>query len=355
MANSPLEVQMLIMEWVYRLSQSKKIDYATLRACALVCHAWTPTAQRLLFRRVPHAQSTDSRQNPDAIPLLIRTLRNNPYLSTAVRSISIKVDIDEVTSELSDGVALLELCPHVQGIEIEDFMNTDVMYPALEARLRAIQLHPVFLYPYGRPSFVALLLRTWPNLRVLHVIGWVNDALPPISATGTLQALIFLEWECIEWLLPPGNDFTALRDLELIEPFWHDDGWQQLQITSVLSRLYTLRVSGLFPPQEFLEHLKDLESLTFTDLPQEDITLPPRLRYVGYHRDVWDSNTDGSMECMIAALRPLAHLQLVTTTRGATEAQIKALAEVCRDRAVALEIRQTTRDFPYPRWDIDWI
>ncbi|KAI0039634.1 hypothetical protein FA95DRAFT_1002214 [Auriscalpium vulgare] len=351
MANTPLEVQMLIIEWVYRLSQSKTVDYATLCACAMVCRAWTYTAQRLLFRRVPRARTNTN--TPRSIPLLIRTLRTTPRLSAAVHSIVLNFRSNKSTSAFSDDVALLELCPQVQGIWITDRTDSKEVYPALEARLRALQLNPVFLHSYGQPSFIALLLRTWPNLRALDVDGCNIDQLTPISGTKALHALTIFELDSLAWLLSPQNDFAALRDLELINLLWYDAAWKELHISGVLPQLRTLRVEGSFPPQQFLERLERLESLVFTDLPTEDAAFPPSLRHAGYHgRDT--SQTDG-MDRTVAALGTLANLQLVTTTRRAPKVQIKALESVCRDRGVELEIRQRPEDFPCPRWDVDWI
>ncbi|KAI0046245.1 hypothetical protein FA95DRAFT_1607040 [Auriscalpium vulgare] len=350
MANTPLEVQILIIEWAYRLSQSKTVDCATLCACALVCRAWTPTAQRLLFRRIPqHAH------NGHKIKSLIRTLLTTPRLSAAVRSVDLTVNSDNSTSNFGDDVALLKVCPQVQGISIKQYMTGEDrrdMYPALESCLRALQLQPVFLCPYGSPSFVALLLRTWPNLRALDVDGCdIDDALTPISGTGALQALTLDKPDFLDWSLSPNNDFAALRDLELIKPCWNNAAWQQLHI--VLPELHTLRLTGFFPPQAYLDRLERLENFIFTDLPLEDVAFPPGLRHVGYH--AWKTNTTAAMDCTVAALGALANLQLITTTRRATKVQIKALESVCRDRGVELEIRQTPEDFPNPRWDVDWI
>ncbi|KAI0044454.1 hypothetical protein FA95DRAFT_1608510 [Auriscalpium vulgare] len=355
MANTPLEVQILIIEWVYRLSQSRAVDHRTLRACALVCHAWTPTAQRLLFRRVPYASHFYAMNGGATITRLIRTLRTCPHLSAAVRYISLEVDMVEEASKRSDGLTLLELCPQVQGIDIADHISTDTMYPALEARLRAMELHPVLLYPSGSSSFVALLLRTWPNLRVLRLEDEANEALPPISVTGALQVLSIFDLHSNGWLSSPENDFTALRHLELIATSWHDARWDQLLISAMIRQLLSLRVVGHFPPQDFLGRLEHLESLAFSTLPRQDIVLPKSLRHVGFHRGAYDTSPNDAMDFVVAALRPLANLQLVTTTRLATEAHIKALEEICRDRAVVLEVRQKPEDFPNPRYDVDWI
>ncbi|KAI0039604.1 hypothetical protein FA95DRAFT_1612435 [Auriscalpium vulgare] len=353
MANTPLEVEMLIIEWVYRLSQARTVDYTTLYACALVCRAWTPTAQRLLFRRMPRLGIAGR-----VAPSVIRILRTNPHLAAAVRSVSLEVAMDEATSTFSDDVALLELCPQVQGIHIVDNQMEPSMYPAVESRLRAIQVHPVFLYPRhgGWPDFFPVLLRVWPNIRVLDLDDFRNESLPPISTPGGLQALRLASVTDISWELSPGNDFTALRDLELGfgDWGWRNAWWRRPDISRVLSRLHTLRLGGYFPPQEFLEQLGGLESLCFRELPREDIVLPPRLRHVGY-RDWRPCPVDHAIDYVVAALHPLANLQVVSAPRCVAKAHIKALEEFCQNRGVVLDVREDPRDFPNPRYDVDWI
>ncbi|KAI0049162.1 hypothetical protein FA95DRAFT_1604690 [Auriscalpium vulgare] len=356
MAKLPLEVQILIIECVYRLSQAEAVDYATLCACALVCRAWTPIAQRLLFRRVPFAKTyPDGR---DKLPLLLRTLRTSPHLAAAVRSIFLSMFLANATSDISADVELLELCPHIQKVWVQDLLE-DYMFSALEARLRAIQLRPVVLRVWGEPSFLGLFLSAWPNIRVLDVRGAtlsdIPDALPPISASGSLQALSIND---MAWALVPKNDFTALRDLELMLPAWHEAWWiEQLHRSNLLRGIHTLRIMGSFPPQDVLERIARLESLVFDKLPEEDVVLPRSLRHAGYHPQCKSPGPERVKVAsyVVAGLRALADLKLVSSTRLAQPAQLAALEEVCRDRGVEFQTYRTHYHFPNPRWDVDWI
>ncbi|KAI0041759.1 hypothetical protein FA95DRAFT_1565033, partial [Auriscalpium vulgare] len=346
MARLPLEVQILIIECVYRLSQAEAVDYAALRACALVCRAWTPIAQRLLFRRVPSANlKTD---NLDALPLLLRTLRTSPHLSAAVRSARLAMCHANITAD----VELLNLCPHIQNVWVEDLLEDYSMFPALETRLCTIPLRSVALRAWGEPSFVGLFLSAWPSIRALELDGQSildpRDTLPPISASGALQVLTLNE-DDVPWALAQENNFTALRDLQLLDPAWYEDGWmEQLHRSDILRGIHTLRVEGVFPPQDVLERIGQLKSLVFELLPKEDFVLPQSLRHVGYHP--WDAEVVVASHA-VAALCALADLKLVTATRFARPKHLVALEEVCRDRGVEFETYRTPHHFPNPRWD----
>ncbi|KAI0037729.1 hypothetical protein FA95DRAFT_1568070 [Auriscalpium vulgare] len=204
------------------------------------------------------------------------------------------------------------------------------------------------------------LVCLWPDLRSLDLsVGgtWWSD--PPdelISASGALQTLS-LKAEDIAWVLLPKNDFTALRDLELLYPTWYESGWiEQLHRSDLLRGIHTLRVvQGSFPPQDVLERTARLESLVFHELPREDIVLPRSLRHVGYHP--WHTHHEAKRVASyaVAALRALPDLKLVTATRLAGPAQLAALEEVCCDRGVEFVTYRSPRHFPNPRWDVDWI
>ncbi|KAI0039313.1 hypothetical protein FA95DRAFT_1035792 [Auriscalpium vulgare] len=87
MSQLPFDLHVLFIEWVYRHSQADMTDYATLAACALVCRAWTPVAQRLLYRRLPGKFFVGKER-------LIDTIRRNPALGTHVR----RSPIDDLVS-----------------------------------------------------------------------------------------------------------------------------------------------------------------------------------------------------------------------------------------------------------------
>ncbi|KAI0047432.1 hypothetical protein FA95DRAFT_1559150 [Auriscalpium vulgare] len=364
MANTPLDVQLLIIEWIYRLSQSMYVDYATLRACALVCRAWTSTAQCLLFRRLVSPYPVFDDHTISLILRILRTLRARPHLSAHVRSVAISLMStvpDHSAYNISVAVALLELCPHVQGIYVQDYLNYNSIPPELEARLRAIPLQPTFLQVIGEHSFVSVLRQIWPSLRVLDLTdasgscleGAADGTAPPISMPGALQALS-LDTRNMAWLLAPNNDRAALRHLALRYTSWPDVSWdQQPYALDILHGIHTLSLQGS-PPPHVLEHLAHLESLVFDCLPQGRTALPQSLRHVGYHP--WNSPWEKTLSTgfAVAALRALANLQLVTVTRCMSAVQMTRFEELSRDRGVEFVIYQDRHYFPTLQ-DVDWI
>ncbi|KAI0041758.1 hypothetical protein FA95DRAFT_1598804 [Auriscalpium vulgare] len=349
MANIPLELQLHIIESIYQMSQWKAVDYTSLRACALVCSAWTPTAQRLLFRRVPSPAIPFDRDRLDTIPLLIRTLRAKPQLSANVRSIygTLWSTLPDVTdSDMAAQVALLELCTDVEGISLVDPVVSTALPPALEARLRAIALHPTSLrVQAGDPVFVGRLARMWPSLCALDLGTTTHDF---DAAEVEEEEEDGAHHGANVWLPPPRINPTGLRDVQLRYPAWHDPWCLHLRTSGLLHGIRTLRIQGSFPPQDVLDRVAQLDSLVFSQLPQEDIVLPQRLQQVGYHPrfTVWEQEVDTFF--VIAALRVLENLQLVTAARVASSAQLEALEEVCRDRGVEFEVYHDPQQLPAP-------
>ncbi|KAI0045465.1 hypothetical protein FA95DRAFT_123791 [Auriscalpium vulgare] len=187
----PLEVQLMVVEWVYRSSQHGTIDYPTLRACALVCRSWTPVAQRLLFRRVPvpkpYAEVYDIPKI--TIDRLLRTLRAAPYLAAHVRSLicnsAAESNADaEQDSDFGDGdVAVLALCTDVASIIFLESVS-----PALVSHLPTLSVRPVFIYVFGETSLVNRVIDIWPSVRVLDVDGWHAGSIS-LHVPSAIQAL----------------------------------------------------------------------------------------------------------------------------------------------------------------------
>ncbi|KAI0046748.1 hypothetical protein FA95DRAFT_1606640 [Auriscalpium vulgare] len=173
----PLDVNVLIIDWVFRLSQHAMIDYPTLHACALVCRAWTPSAQRLLFRRI---LSTSLHYRYCDVQLLVRTLETRPHLAAHVRFIRVAWPLHPpVYGTIC--LRLLELCPHVQGISLWDWQYYNEPVSAeLDARWRAIQLRPVLLEVFSTDSSINAVVQMCRGVRTLILrAGYSGDALPP--------------------------------------------------------------------------------------------------------------------------------------------------------------------------------
>ncbi|KAI0037828.1 hypothetical protein FA95DRAFT_1366873 [Auriscalpium vulgare] len=366
MAKVPLDVQIMFVEWVYRLSQHDEIDYATLRVCALVCKAWTSTAQRLLLR-CPFLVS--SNEVTDRAVLLLRTLRDRPSLATHILTIQIDFGYIDETDLDNPQFTLLELCPGVQRIDVySGFSQSERLWkPALGARLRSIGLRPVVLCAGGDEEAIPKTIEMWPSVRVLDFALWETELSDadidpvhwPIRDLSSVEVMA-LYGSAIP-LIPLDIDLPALRDMELGCLIWADDYLhRRLFGTDMLSRIHTLRISGPFPPSEIFEHIECLKNLVFNELPESDADIlgfPKTLRRVGY---LLKDNVLGRLERakdaepFVSALRTLPELQHVSATRVSSPSQLTMLNEVCRERGVEFEMFENAIHVWRPQ-DIHWI
>ncbi|KAI0046735.1 hypothetical protein FA95DRAFT_1679551 [Auriscalpium vulgare] len=344
----PLDIQLLLIEWILRLSQSTIIDYTTLRACALVCRAWTPTAQRLLFRRIQREPLQYCHYN---IHLLVPTLCTRPHLATHVRSILIAWP-PYPASYAADCLRLLELCPHVERISFFDSEGHGKALSAeLDAHMHAIQLRPVVL----ETSFLdehtcRSLVNMCSGARVLILNDGYAHPLP-----ATVEALQILA-DDPQHCLPLAQPLPALRSLTVICPAWSDTVLcGHLTSAGILPQLRTLQISGAFPPAEILAQLGQLRTFVVDELPKAPpIALPAPLRHFGYH--IWAAEPGVLVlaELVVNPLRALPDLQLVTVTRRIEQHVRAALEGMCRDRGVDFGVYALPSSFQEPR-NIDWI
>ncbi|KAI0037794.1 hypothetical protein FA95DRAFT_1613874, partial [Auriscalpium vulgare] len=315
----PLDVHTIIMEWIFRLSQAEKlIDRTTLRACALVCRAWTPIAQRLLFRRIRCTQMHYPECN---IRLLAHTLESCPHLAAYVRYIDLAWP-SYPPHYGSICLRLLELCHNIEGISFRGCdQNNKALSADLDARLRTIQPRPVFLVLVNMSKTICRTIATmFPGARVLvfndapyeYDDYHDEDPLPP-----TVEALEFLELNHLSCSLLAGP-LPALRHLCLLHPWWyHKQRYKQLISTDILPQLELLHVMNDFVPPEVLEQLIRLKTLVVGELPEQHVTLPPPLRHA-------------RAELAVDPLRLLPELQLVTVSRNVTMNVQTALEAMCR-------------------------
>ncbi|KAI0037796.1 hypothetical protein FA95DRAFT_1613876 [Auriscalpium vulgare] len=343
----PLDVQIIVIEWVFRSSQHRaapSIDYPTLHACALVCRAWTPVAQRLLYRRI---RCTHLQHPHCDIELLVRALCARPHLAAHVRSIAVAwPSHPRVYASLC--LRLLELCRHVEGISFcESVSNNKALTAASDARMRAIRLRPVVLEVVGlRARIGRTIVRMFPSARTIVLSRGYEDPLP--AASEALEILA----DCTPFCLSHARPLPVLRYLCLIHPYWEDKALQEHIIsTGLLPQLQSLQIKGEFPPTEVLEHLVQLRTLVVDHLPVNSVTLLPSLRHVGYHTRGELAETT---ELAVDPLRSLPELQRVTATRCGNAHVLAALEAMCRARGVDFGVYEAPEHVQQPQ-DIDWI
>ncbi|KAI0043086.1 hypothetical protein FA95DRAFT_1598114, partial [Auriscalpium vulgare] len=283
MATTPLDIHIVVIEWVYRSSQHAAIDYPTLRACALVCRAWTPIAQRLLFRRVPVPKTKIVKLYSNIMARFVRTLRTAPHLAAHVRSFILELEGIETKPEvLDDAMEALALCTNVDGITIGPF-DADAGFMA---HLETLPVRPSFLSLSGRYSVVdhviQIVIQIWPSLRILDIGAVSYVALDThLRMPRELQALSTSAWT--SWSAS-NTAAPLLGDLELR---CHDgSAFTKLASFGMAAQLRSLCLVGSggelkAPPPAVLEQLAALESLVLDILPSTAYVLPINLRHLG--------------------------------------------------------------------------
>ncbi|KAI0061930.1 hypothetical protein BV25DRAFT_1826219 [Artomyces pyxidatus] len=192
----PFELHPGIIEWVYRSHWHQGLHrdyvarcaYATLSACSLVCKAWRPVAQCLLFRRIPRLLTAYQALR------FIASLRSNQRLGTHVRSLQIleltRTDWPKRTPlvNIEHAISILELCPQVLDICLlfsAKFTSYDFF------RIRSLDLHPTRLqFLIMTPQFYEIA-SLWPTVRFM-TCGEDDDPLPSAPtqpAPFTLESL----------------------------------------------------------------------------------------------------------------------------------------------------------------------
>ncbi|KAI0046738.1 hypothetical protein FA95DRAFT_1606633 [Auriscalpium vulgare] len=317
----PLDIQILIIEWVFRSSQQAYVDYSTLNACARVCRAWTPTSRRLLFRRIQFTNLHNRGPcRPDCnVRLLLGTLRTRPELAAHVRHIAVYK-----CRKSCPWLQLLELCRYIDVISLTNWNGANnPLSAALAAHPRSVPLGPAVLILVGNDTSESIhsVVQMCSSARVLIV----DNAHCIASLPPTVTALRILSGSLEDCLSVP-SPLPALRYLCLVRPCWPG---AHLLSAGILAQLHSLQIGGALPPAEVLAQLVRLRTLVVGALPTA-----PRTR-----------RRCGTLATTPDPLRMLPELRLVTVTRGVEQHVRAELEEMCRDRGVDFGVYATPTDF----------
>ncbi|KAI0045558.1 hypothetical protein FA95DRAFT_1573720 [Auriscalpium vulgare] len=290
----PLDVLIIIIEWVYRSSQHNTIDYSTLP----------------------------------------------PHLVAYVRSMSLVL-----AGKKGNDVDVLELCTNVVGISIAitgDYFTSDRYSHhnerAFVARLQAIPVRPIYLRIMGNSGLANQIINIWPSIRA---ISWYTDGSAILP--HTLQIFEACPWNISTpiSLRPMAVGAPALCDLELHKADWTEARqWVSVFPSRTLAQLRTL-VLGYgsdVPPRALLEALPRLETLVLTRLPEQDYALPLALGHLGYHFHGGREERVAHARLLLDAARALTGLRLVTATRWSSQEVLEELERACRDRGVDFRV-----------------
>ncbi|KAI0049160.1 hypothetical protein FA95DRAFT_951920 [Auriscalpium vulgare] len=327
----PFDVQVAIIDWVYRASQHTAIDRKTLLACSLVCKAWAPHAQRLLFRRLAHFDSSIPWERRSQC---WRTISENPVLGTYVRSVKFFSHPDDTAAAIN---ALLPFCPNISRLRVFVFQAEDREIPILLDNLSTLRLHPTHLELSGIDACFAPFLDRFPDLQCLDVTFGLYRQQATLRKTPRAVRIPWgsLAWPCV---FSSTTDVSALRELTVLRVKWDDPSCLD-DFTStrahVLENLSTLVLDGELPPQAVLDRCPRLETLIFEACPAVSPTLPATLRHVGYHAYERPGMPPlvvnaTNIQHLVHALYAVPDLRLVTATRCLSNETLDMLESGCR-------------------------
>ncbi|KAI0044647.1 hypothetical protein FA95DRAFT_1561978 [Auriscalpium vulgare] len=350
----PLDPQLMVIEWVYRAPQRFGVDYQTLRACALVCKAWTPVAQRLLFRRIPNTIGLTSTSTLPVEPLLL-TLRANQRLASFVRSIHIDINSESnYLSDAAESLALLGLCADVQHISLNCFSTSSTFTPTLEEHLRALPVSPVFFTLFADVSIANRITSIWPSVHTLKIGGLYGDGLweyglhnpilvsvPPNVRSLSVHTDGSVDTDGVPWKFTSDCDLSELRELEMQLPLWRTEfSVNMLLASGVLPQLRFLGVFGCIPTQDALDQLTQLHTLVFTDLYTRAVVLPGSLCNLAYHglaySELQPGYRDRTTPHMLDMLGKAPALRRLTMPDGMSDGLRAKFDEVCANRGIEI-------------------
>ena len=367
----PLELIDMILAWARLEPRKGTADLGTLAASSLVCKAWQPPAQALLFRDIPISLCHRRRS------LLIRSLSDRPDLGRHVRSFGMEITYSPVSwgpdsvpkacskryrRTISEFIRILTCAPNLTRliIDIDGEFDDAHVSDLLSVDLRHVEI----LNWEGRPNSSALylLLALWPSIRHLRIDNLYLDPLPEDRRPLSFRSLCVrddLSENFMRWLLPKEDDDEPLRELHV------ESGTSYRTLKDVQPHAYTLHVLTVdrIPPRCFLDALVVLKELTFCELPSSPFDLPRSLLRVTYHAkgqqrhslanpDAHHVATRGEeggepkgvdeTRFLVKALKELPHLSSLCATRQTPAKVLDSLHKFCREACIEFFVCDTT-------------
>ncbi|KIY50488.1 hypothetical protein FISHEDRAFT_71542 [Fistulina hepatica ATCC 64428] len=161
----PIEIVMTILDAAY-FTYDAEPDRHLLRACALVCRAWSLPAQKLLFTHVVLRSHANYLSFRDALESL------SPYrhvLANSVLRLQVSLDHTQPSGLSQRSFAhAVTLCPNLYELHVSVYgrIATSQEAPGIS---RNTSLQPTFEQP------TLALLRSGPRVKSLHFSNWSDD------------------------------------------------------------------------------------------------------------------------------------------------------------------------------------
>jgi hypothetical protein len=221
---------------------SGKPDYKHLRACALVCRAWSGPAQSLLFCSVTKLR--DHNIHTFHAALLSSAAQGRP-LGNCVRTLDMLTSgVNGKSYDISIVVELLQACPQLYELAL-GFYGIGLEGEILERlRVAGQGLKALSLVYYGTESPILYhLLSIWPNIQFLKIdlashgtsLPWDITAAPMLQSNAndagefarqngagvclySLTSVMAPAPEVLTWLLASSVNSLRVLDLQRVPP-----------------------------------------------------------------------------------------------------------------------------------------
>ncbi|KAH9891679.1 hypothetical protein C8Q73DRAFT_700339 [Cubamyces lactineus] len=346
MESLPTELLEAIMESAY---YKKGVpDRSFLKACALVCQAWSGPAQRLLFRHVELLQLLNGRAYASFRTAIDPASERGRLLGQHVRILEVAVaskttfDVDDadLAELLNRTPRLYELALRARGIHqfspstIERL--TQLATHSTAEGSPALRVRALTILSCGIQSpIVYQLLEIWPSIEFLYIGNELAAPPPKWSPAFRLYQLTLMRTprhSILSWLLSsstdslriasfrdaPGRDLDAI--LDVIGP----------RLRSLRMMNYSLRAAAVLRKCTRLEEFAIVQLSTLFALDG----LPPTIKHLKC-RNL--PSEDQSLRSIIRAIGSLPELRVVTCDpQASADETFPELKDLCASRGVEL-------------------
>ncbi|KDQ12204.1 hypothetical protein BOTBODRAFT_176724 [Botryobasidium botryosum FD-172 SS1] len=333
--------------------------YDALRHCALVCRAWAPHAQQLLFRYVslrpprallpaPAAAEALRKARAFIAALDARASDRARALADAVRILKITVTSAEGNVRPDDLAAIITLCPRIYELQLA-MVKVHIISPACCDRLAtAVRLAVLRYKNIDSTASVVLyqLLRLWPSLRFLQLDGHRlslprgSPTLPPACRLQELRYVSNANEQVLLWALAASAD--SLEALEI------DPGLRPLSL-KLLAQVHGQRLRRLRldtcdrDAADAFRLCPCLEECAFGRIPPTEVidALPPSLQHLSMQP--FQSSLHQNLDAVLNFISQRDALRLVTLINCGDKSSDECVRidAACRSRGVELRYRNS--------------
>ncbi len=322
-------------------------SYKSLKGYALVCRAWRPHAQRLLFTRVALPQGANHCR------VFLRSIASTvdaehaTMLTASIHTLSMTLDHQEIYADV------VEMCPNVRELRLT--LYHAAFRPHILSRISRVA--PSIKLLYVQPHYYSVLLQLLPLFHAVEVLD-VDCSIPMQDLFPDLTARVAPQWRLrelrytnhrwethafVKWALS-GVAAGSLKTLEALQvecPTFFASSVCALG----LPRLRSLCVDQVTEDDDF-SSLKQLEEVRIT-LPRQPPPsfdrLPPGVKHIGLNA------IDGAeREAVLSDLRAYheragGNLATITYQREVQDSEgsfddIRALYQFCEEHAIQFRL-----------------